>query len=40
MPWGGARPGAGHPQKPLAEKIMEGNPGKREITVVKFKERF
>ena len=37
MPWGGARPGAGRPKKPLAEKIMEGNPGKREITVVKFK---
>ena len=36
MPWGGARPGAGRPKKPLAEKIMEGNPGKREITVVKF----
>ena len=37
MSWGGARTGAGRPKKPLADKIIEGNPGKREITVLKFK---
>lgn len=36
MPSGGARPGAGRPKKPLAEKLIEGNPSKREITVLKF----
>jgi hypothetical protein len=36
MPRGGARPGAGRPRKPLADKLIEGNPGKRELTVVKF----
>lgn len=35
MPRGGARPGAGRPKKPLADKLIEGNPGKRELTVVK-----
>jgi hypothetical protein len=35
MPRGGARPGAGRPRKPLADKLIEGNPGKRELTVVK-----
>ena len=37
MGWGGARPGAGRPKKALVDKIIEGNPGRREITVVKFK---
>ncbi|GHU37767.1 hypothetical protein FACS1894105_10480 [Clostridia bacterium] len=36
MPRGGARPGAGRPKKPLADKIIEGNPGKRDIMVLKF----
>ncbi len=36
MPRGGARPGAGRPKKPLGDKIIEGNPGKREITKLKF----
>lgn len=36
MPRGGARPGAGRPKKPLADKIIEGNPGKRELTKLKF----
>jgi hypothetical protein len=35
MPRGGARPGAGRPRKPLADKLIEGNPSKRELTVVK-----
>lgn len=34
---GGARPGAGRPQKPLADKINEGNPGKRPLQVIEFK---
>jgi hypothetical protein len=33
---GGARPGAGRKPKPLAEKILEGNPGKRPLKVVEF----
>jgi hypothetical protein len=33
---GGARIGAGRPQKPLADKILEGNPGRRPLTVVEF----
>lgn len=33
---GGARVGAGAKKKPLAEKIAEGNPGKRELTVIDF----
>jgi hypothetical protein len=28
---GGARPGAGRPRKPLNEKLIEGNPGKRPV---------
>ena len=39
MPRGGARPGAGRPKKPLADKVLAGNPGKRELTVVQFDER-
>ena len=35
MPRGGARVGAGRPKKPLADKLLEGNPGKRELTVLK-----
>lgn len=38
MPRGGARPGAGRPKKPLADKLIEGNPGKRELTKLKFPE--
>lgn len=33
---GGARVGAGAKKKPLAVKIAEGNPGKRELTVIDF----
>ena len=33
---GGARIGAGAKKKPLADKITEGNPGKRPITVISF----
>ena len=33
---GGARPGAGQKKKPLADKILDGNPGKRKMTVVEF----
>ena len=33
---GGARVGAGAKKKPLAEKIAEGNPGKRALTVIDF----
>ena len=36
MPRGGARPGAGRPKKPLSDKLLDGNPGKRELTVLKF----
>ena len=36
MPRGGARPGAGRKKKPLAEKILEGNPGRRPLKVVEF----
>ena len=38
MPRGGARPGAGRPKKPLSDKVLEGNPGKRELTIVQFDE--
>jgi len=31
---GGARKGAGRPRKPLADKLLEGNPGKRKIKVL------
>lgn len=33
---GGARVGAGAKKKPLADKIMEGNPGGRKLTVIEF----
>jgi hypothetical protein len=33
---GGPRIGAGNKKKPLADKILEGNPGKRRLTVVEF----
>ena len=36
MPRGGARTGAGRPKKALADKLLEGNPGKRELTQLKF----
>ena len=33
----GPQPGSGgRPKKPIADKVLEGNPGKRELTVVKF----
>ena len=35
---GGARVGAGAKKKPLAEKIAEGNPGGRKLTVIEFKD--
>lgn len=33
---GGARIGAGAKKKPLADKIAEGNPGGRTLTVMEF----
>ena len=36
MSWGGARPNAGRKKKPLNERVLEGNPGKREIKTVQF----
>lgn len=36
---GGARIGAGAKKKPLAEKIAEGNPGKRKLTVIDFEDQ-
>jgi len=36
MSWGGARTGAGRPKKPLGDKVLEGNPGKREIKTIRF----
>ena len=33
---GGARPGSGPKNKPLAEKITDGNPGKRPLEVTMF----
>ena len=33
---GGARIGAGQKKKPLHDKILEGNPGRRPLTVVEF----
>ncbi len=35
---GGARIGAGKKKKPLADKILDGNPGKRKLTVLEFAE--
>ena len=34
MASGGRRPGAGRPKKAAAQKILEGNPGRRPIEVV------
>jgi hypothetical protein len=36
MPRGGARPGAGRPRKPLAEKLAAGNPGHHPLKKVDF----
>lgn len=36
---GGARIGAGAKKKPLADKIAEGNPGKRALTVIDFENK-
>ena len=36
MARGGRRTGAGRPPKPLADKILEGNPGKRPLKVLEF----
>ena len=36
MPSGGRRPGAGRPRKAAAQKILDGNPGKRPIEVLNF----
>lgn len=36
---GDARIGAGAKKKPLADKIAEGNPGKRALTVISFDDR-
>ncbi len=33
---GGARPGSGQKRKPLADKLTQGNPGRRRLTVVDF----
>lgn len=33
---GGARTGAGRKSKPLADKILEGNPGRRKLKVMQF----
>ena len=33
---GGARVGAGAKKKPLVDKIAEGNPGRRRLTVTDF----
>jgi hypothetical protein len=33
---GGARIGAGKKKKPLAEKVLEGNPGRRKLSVIEF----
>ena len=35
----GPKPGTGgRPKKPLADKITDGNPGKRPLTVIDFKD--
>lgn len=36
MPSGGYRPNAGRKRKPAMQKILEGNPGKRDIEIVDF----
>lgn len=33
---GGARPGSGQKKKPIADKILDGNPGHRKLTVMEF----
>lgn len=33
---GGSRPGAGRKKRPLSEKLLEGNPGKRPLKVLTF----
>jgi len=33
---GGARPGSGRKKKPLAEKIIDGNPGRKPMTKLQF----
>lgn len=33
---GGARVGAGKKKKPLADKLLDGNPGKRKLEVIEF----
>lgn len=33
---GGARPGSGQKKKALSEKLLNGNPGKRKLTVMEF----
>ena len=35
---GGARIGSGQKKKPLHDKILEGNPGKRPLTILEFKD--
>lgn len=35
---GGARAGAGAKKKPLVDKIAEGNPGRRKLTVIDFQD--
>ena len=35
---GGARAGAGAKKTPLADKIAEGNPGRRKLTVIDFQD--
>lgn len=37
MARGGKRPSAGRPTKPLVDKILEGNPGKRPLKEIDFK---
>ena len=34
---GGARIGSGQKKKPLHDKILDGNPGKRPLTIMEFK---
>jgi hypothetical protein len=35
MPSGGSRPGSGRPRKSLAQNLIDGNPGKRPLKVLK-----
>ena len=34
---GGSRLGSGQKRKPLADKMLDGNPGKRQLQVIEFK---